>query len=189
MRMRRLTRGGILLAVALTAALLALPAPAARAQEPDGRICVTAFNDANQNGMREPMEPLLPDVVASLLNEQAVAVATYATDGQNEPHCFDALAPGTYTVTFEGGLATPTGPESFAVTLAAGQLVPAQAQYGALPGAVPITTRPATANRPLSTEDLLLRVALALVGAALIVVLMAIIGVIIYWRRYRPSRG
>jgi hypothetical protein len=179
----------MVLAVALVATGLALPVPAARAQEPSGRICVTAYNDANQNGVRDPMEPLLPDVVASLLNEQAVAVASYVTDGQSEPHCFEGVAPGTYTVTFEGGLVTPTGPESFAVTLAAGQLVPAQAQFGALPGASLEPAARSAVRTPLSTEDLLLRVAIALVGAALIVVVMAIIGVIIYWRRYRPSQS
>ncbi len=165
---------------------LAAIAPAA-AQETGGRICVTAYHDSNQNGMRDTIEPLLADVVVSLLNEQNIVIASYVTDGQTEPHCFSDLGAGTYLVNFAGGLAEPTREETFVLTLVSGQVVPAQAQYGAVPvdpaalaaGGI----APATAQGPVDFTTA--RLVLALGGAAMAVMVMAALGFIVYQFRYR----
>ncbi len=191
---QRLRLPGLGLAL-LVAIALAIGAPAVSAQDPGGRVCAAAFNDANHNGAREAMEPLLADVVVSLLNEQSIVVATYVTTGQNEPHCFEGLAAGTYIVAFAGATVTPTGSDSVSVTLAAGQLTPAQVLFGATPGALPTAAPTRAAAGNLLGSDTVLRIALAVVGAAFIMVLLAIVGLLIYWRRFgnrppaRPASG
>jgi hypothetical protein len=160
-------------------ALLILALPAA-AQETTGRICVTAFHDSNQNRMRDSIEPLLAGVVVNLQDAQAVVVASYLTDGRSEPHCFTDLAPGTYTVTFEGGTHTPTGQTAFGVLVGAGQT--AQAHFGALPATVVTTAQAATAA---PVDNTTLRLALSCAGAICVMLLMLGFGAIIYWLRYK----
>ncbi len=179
----------------LVVATLVAAVPAARAQDPGGRVCAAVFNDANHNGAREAMEPLLADVVVSLLNEQSIVVATYVTTGVNEPHCFEGLAAGMYMVSFGGAAVTPTGNDTATVTLTAGQLTPAQVLFGATPGALPTPVPARAAAGDLFGSDAVLRIALAVVGAAFIMVLLAIVGLLIYWRRFgsrkpaRPAAG
>ncbi len=173
MRGRLLFLGGLFGLLALLAAL-----PAA-AQETTGRICVTAFHDANQNRMRDNIEPLLNGVVVNLQDAQAVVVTSYLTDGRSEPHCFTDLVPGTYTVTFESGTHTPTGQTAFGLLIGAGQT--AQAHFGAIPAAA--TTAQTAAAGP--TDYTTLRLALSCVGAACVMLLMLGFGAIIYWLRYR----
>lgn len=174
MRGRLLLVGGFFGLLALL-----LGVSSATAQETTGRICVTAFHDANQNRMRDSIEPLLAGVIVNLQDAQAVVVASYLTDGRSEPHCFTDLLPGTYTVTFESGAHTPTGQTAFGVLVGAGQT--AQAHFGALPAA--ITTAPTATAGPADNTPL--RLALSCVGAACVMLLMLGFGAIIYWLRYR----
>jgi hypothetical protein len=60
-----------------------------------GSICVLAYDDRNGNRFRDPGEPLLPYAVFTLSDAQHV-VATYATNGLNEPFCFVGLEPMVY---------------------------------------------------------------------------------------------
>lgn len=168
--------------------VLALTASPLHAQG-DGRVCVSAFNDANGNSLRDSIEPLLADVVASLYNDQGIVIANYVTTGVSEPHCFEGLSAGTYTVGFGGGLVQPTGQETFPVTLVAGQLVPVQVLYGAQPVAASSLAPQAvlpdqTGGGGGGTNDVV-RFVLALGGAGAIMVLMAGLGVVIYMVRYR----
>jgi hypothetical protein len=67
------------------------PAPAAT-------ICLTAFEDANQNSIRDAGEPATPGVAFTVFNRDQV-VANVITDGREEPHCVPDLIPGEYYVT------------------------------------------------------------------------------------------
>jgi hypothetical protein len=60
-----------------------------------GSICVMAYDDRNGNRFRDPGEPMLPYAVFTLSDAQHV-VATYATNGLNEPFCFVGLEPMVY---------------------------------------------------------------------------------------------
>lgn len=184
--------GNRLVKLGLVLALLLVAIPLVSAQDNQGRICVAAYDDANLNGAREPMEPLLGDVVISLQNEQAVSVANYVTTGQNEPYCFEGLAPGLYLVSFSGGMVTATGETDFAVTLnPAG--VPAQVQFGAVrDDAVAAASAPAAATTSGDTiagldQNTLLRVIFAGAGALVVMVGMAAIGMLVYWLRNRRA--
>ncbi len=176
-----------LVAAVLLAALLLAAVPWALAQGGDGRICVAAFEDANRNGVRDPIEPLLPDVVVNLHGAQMIVLDTYLTDGRSEPYCFGGLAAGTYAVSFTGGLVTPTEQDSFQVTLSPGQLVPAQVQFGAVPlEAEGAGADPAPAG-PADSSETLVRVALAVGGAGLVMAVLAVFGVLIFWMRFRRT--
>ncbi|GAB4574217.1 MAG: hypothetical protein Kow0077_19650 [Anaerolineae bacterium] len=180
-------RNYVVIGLTLIALLAAIPL--AVAQESNGRICVTAYYDADQNGTRGPLEPLLANIVVTLQNEQAVSVGNYITDGQSEPYCFDGLAAGTYFVSFSGGMMSPTGESDFAVTLNPGG-IPAQVQYGAIDeGAA--ASAPAQAAAPSTSTSLdqttLLRIVFAVAGAVLVMVGLAIVGVVIYWLRFRRA--
>jgi LysM repeat protein len=80
--------------------------PAAPAEAPDavaapatsGAICVSAYHDRNSDGARDPStEELLPNAGFTLSSESGV-VASYTSDGENEPYCFAQLVPGTYMI-------------------------------------------------------------------------------------------
>lgn len=62
-------------------------------------ICVSAFNDLNGDGRPDPGEGLLADA-AFTVSRTSNTVATYVSDGINEPHCFEELEADTYRITF-----------------------------------------------------------------------------------------
>ena len=64
---------------------------------PETAVCLLAYVDANQNGIRDSGEQLRPSVAFTIFNENAVA-ANYVTNGVSEPHCVK-LEPGTYQIT------------------------------------------------------------------------------------------
>ena len=180
--------GKYLVKLGLVLCLLLVAVPLVGAQEGQGRICVAAYNDANQNGAREPMEPLLGDVVVTLQNDQAISVANYVTNGQTEPYCFEGLAEGMYLVSFSGGMVNATGERDFAVTLAAGG-IPAQVQFGASRAdALPVAqTATSTTTSLAADENIVLRFAFALAGALVVMVGLATVGLLIFWLRYRRA--
>lgn len=61
-------------------------------------ICLTAFEDLNQDGTFDPGEPLRSEVAFTVFNDQTV-VSNYISDGVSEPFCLEDLEPGTYHVT------------------------------------------------------------------------------------------
>ncbi len=57
--------------------------------EATGVICVSLYEDANGTGVWEPGEALLPEGRFSLVNlDTDKTLASYVTDGSNEPYCF-----------------------------------------------------------------------------------------------------
>jgi len=61
-------------------------------------ICLTAFDDPNENGLKDAAEMLRPAVAFTISNNQAV-VSNYVTDGSSEPFCIQGLEAGSYRVT------------------------------------------------------------------------------------------
>jgi hypothetical protein len=62
-------------------------------------ICVSAFNDENGDGLPGAQEELLADAAFTVSNTTGT-VATYISDGINEPHCFEGLEADTYRISF-----------------------------------------------------------------------------------------
>jgi hypothetical protein len=177
-------------AVLLAAALwfgLALPAQA----QTGGQFCVRAFEDRNENGLRDPNEPLLTrDVVVNLLDGDGVTVASGVLE--NSPTaaqgilCFQRLPAGQYSAVVTSADFTPTTPTTFSAAVSeSGQ--PVVVEFGGQRiDAAPIAPPPAADD----SSDLLLRVGLAL-GSALCVTLgMVLLGVLIYVAALRrpPTR-
>jgi LysM repeat protein len=62
-----------------------------------GALCVLAFFDNNGDGSRDKNEDPVPNVLFTVTANGA-GVATYTTDGVNEPYCIGNLNAGSYTV-------------------------------------------------------------------------------------------
>jgi LysM repeat protein len=61
-------------------------------------VCLLAFNDDNDNGVRDTGEALVADVKFEVKGADGAAVTAYTSDGQQEPHCLNNLPDGRYTV-------------------------------------------------------------------------------------------
>ncbi len=112
-------------------------------------VCVTLFEDTNQNRIREDGEGLLAGGTITLTGE-GQTVGEYVTDGASEPHCFEELAVGLYTAAAQApegyGLTTAA---QFSVRVQSGQTV--NATFGAAQG-VEVASIP-TANSADTVED------------------------------------
>jgi LysM repeat protein len=64
-------------------------------------ICLMAYDDPNQNGVRDGGESLRPAVAFTISDGQSV-VSNYVTDGESEPFCIKGLPEGSYRVTRSG---------------------------------------------------------------------------------------
>ncbi len=62
-----------------------------------GKLCVLAFQDLNQDGLKQSEELLLPAVTFTIRGANGEP-ARYTTNGIQEPYCLDALASGQYQV-------------------------------------------------------------------------------------------
>jgi hypothetical protein len=168
--------------VALVLIVLATDVSPVRAyQAAPGMICALAYTDLNQNGMQESGEPLLNGVNVSL-SIAGLVVANHLTDSQGQ-YCFQSLAPGMYTLTFNAPLAQPTTPTTLTLNLSAGD------QLTRSFGAVPIvTTQQVTSSHglviPLTRTGRLL---LAAVGAGFVMLFTIGVGLIGY-NIYRLGR-
>ena len=95
-------------------------------------VCVSLFEDANQNRLREDSEILLPGGTVTL-NSDGAEVASYDTDGTSEPHCFNQLDAGEYVAIVDApegyGLTTPN---QLRLPLIAGSTL--NIEFGAAPG-------------------------------------------------------
>ena len=114
-----LARPRLFIAALLLVALI-LPgvasAGSSRAEAVPGALCVLAFDDANGDGMQGDGEGAVAGVVFAVRDSTHV-VATYTTDGQNEPYCFQLL-PGEYRVTvLDAPGRGATGAQSWQVSL------------------------------------------------------------------------
>ncbi|NLG27081.1 MAG: hypothetical protein GX557_04170, partial [Chloroflexi bacterium] len=64
-----------------------------------GVISVYAYEDLDDDGVRDVGEPFLAEALIELANAERTPIASYVTTGANEPYSFGELAPGTYLVT------------------------------------------------------------------------------------------
>ncbi len=78
------------------------PTEAPVVSEPEvtgGSICLTAFDDANRNGLRDSGEGLRNAVAFTVTNADTQTVASnYITDATTESYCIEGLEPGNYLV-------------------------------------------------------------------------------------------
>lgn len=167
---------------AFVLALAALMLPAA-AQDSGGQFWVQAFEDRNGDGVHDPGEPFLTSGVSvDLLNADGVVMASGTLD--DAPFAsrgfigFLYLAPGNYTAVIRSPELTATTPDRVAVTITEGG-TPITAMYGAERSAPAETTDSTGAALALPNSDLA-RVAVAGIGAIIVVGGMAALGVLIY---------
>ena len=66
--------------------------------EGQGQIRVSVFDDINGNGLRDAGEPLLAGARIVLLSAEGSQIGEIITDGVTDPHTFQGLAPGAYTI-------------------------------------------------------------------------------------------
>lgn len=95
--------------------------PARNLAATSATLCVTMFDDANQNRIQEDGEAALAGGEISVRSE-GNELSDYTTDGASEPHCIEDLAPGTY-------VAVATAPNGYGLT------TPNQFRIDANPGA------------------------------------------------------
>jgi hypothetical protein len=137
---------------------------------PGGSICVSAFDDANGNGLREAGEGLVAGATLEVLQGDQ-PIITYETVGSGEPHCFAELAAGSYTVTGqppEGSRATTRTEWSLALVGGRNESVSLGVTRSA--AATPQTS-------PQASASLLQQLGLSLWRASGILVLLAALGI------------
>jgi LysM repeat protein len=102
-------------------------------------VCVTFFEDKNQNHFHEQDEPFLAGGLISLRDLQDKEVAGYQTTASSEPHCFTDIPPVTYNLVATApdgyGLTTP---RSLTVSVQVGSQV--EVKIGAAQGVAPLVT-------------------------------------------------
>jgi Mg-chelatase subunit ChlD len=93
---------------------------------PTGDVCVLVYFDGNSNQVRDPGEGLLAGALITVTNLSGVDIATYTTDGVNEPHCF-TLDEGTYEVWEQNPPGyTSTTPDRIGVTVLEDESIPVE---------------------------------------------------------------
>ncbi len=115
-------------------------------------ICVSAFDDENGDGTPGATEGLLADAVFTI-SRSSGTVATYVSDGLNEPYCFEELESDSYQIAFSqpGGYKLTTA-GNWAIAVSGGSVVPVQ--FGAQVEPVEIAAvQPETLAEPVSSES------------------------------------
>jgi LysM repeat protein len=98
-----LSIGQVLIIEAATQPVAAPPTPTptpvltATATPSTGALCVQAYFDNNGSGAKDETETLVPNVIINVTSK-GTAIASYTTDGKNEPYCIRNLGVGAYTV-------------------------------------------------------------------------------------------
>jgi hypothetical protein len=105
-----------------------------------GTICILAYHDRNGNKVRDPDEELLPGAMFTV-SDSRQTVASYITDGINEPYCFTDLMPGNYLLSEEN----PPGYDSitrddWGVVLSGGSTIQIEFGDSLQPTPVPTST-------------------------------------------------
>lgn len=148
----------------------------------DVSICLTAFDDNNENGILDGGESLRQAVAFTISDGRAV-VSNYVTDGVNEPFCIIGLNPGTYRVS-RSGLPNEimTTPGDQAVSLDRGTTM--SLHFGSYLGAQSLTEEEAAPVEDTNSGDVFSNnpiVMTALIAAFLL--LIAIVVIILVGRR------
>ena len=129
------------------------PAPVVAAGQPANdpsalaaTVCVTLFEDANQNRLREPGEVLLPGGTIQIASG---ADSIGSLESALDPQCFEELASGNYIVSASApagyGL---TSPNQFRLQALPG--IQLDVTFGAAEGVVPVAPPPADASEALN---------------------------------------
>lgn len=158
----------------------------------EAEVCVTLFDDLNQNRIQDLDESLLGNGIVQLVSETSGTSLQYTTDGLNEPYCFQSLEPDNYTI-------SATAPDGYGITTAPRLMLNAQpgqrlqlavgAAIGVEPVIIPTTdsttltdnagTLAPTTNDPSNLRNIAGLLVLGLAG----VVLVGGIGVALFARR------
>ncbi len=137
-----------------------------------GSICVMSYADTNGNGIREADEGRLAGVTF-MVNNGTEMVGTYTTDGVSEPYCFSNLPVGTYIISWTGENLTATNDQTWSVELTAGSIL--TREFGIKPiGGVEAAPEARPQGGGLPTW------AVALIGAAGVVIFLGGLGVVAY---------
>jgi|GEM_PF-514847 len=84
-------------------------------------LCVQAFDDLNNNLVRDTNESLVPGVVFDVKSLDGTSAVNYTTNGTQEPHCFSTLPDGRYAVNTQlPGELTATTDSAWQMSLLAG---------------------------------------------------------------------
>ena len=150
-------------------------------------ICVAAFDDADSNGQRSASEGLMANAAISLFRAGS-NVATYVTDGINEPYCFQNLEADSYQVQIfppADYAMTTTGSWAVAVSNDMSISVEFGTNYNPDAGAVAVadsgvdaTAVPTTDDTP-APEESSSNVGLIILGVAVALILLAGVGVVL----------
>ena len=110
-------------------------------------ICVNAFHDLNADGLRDPdSEPLLANAAITVF-QGGRTVASYVTDGESAAYCFENLPPDTYQVqVFPPAGYQATTPESWAILVSEGVIIPVAFGLEEAPEAVAVVADAAPAD-------------------------------------------
>ena len=149
---------------------LLTPTPASVAAAPESaQLCVRAFDDVDANGVFTSSKPLVGGVMFTLFDAQGQQLTTYSSDGLSEPHCFNKLTPGNYSITVQppSGLVA-TSDRRWSVMLNSGSTV--NVNFG--------SHKVETAARPDDSSG-----GAGSIGLILIGVLLGIGGCVIFQRR------
>ncbi|MCC7358577.1 MAG: LysM peptidoglycan-binding domain-containing protein [Anaerolineales bacterium] len=146
-----------------------------------GTVCALLWNDANGNGVRDAAEGLLPGGQLAVVDIATGApVQAYTTDGVNEPHCFEDLIAGQYTISAAApGGYNPTTNTSTPLEVTAGST--STLEFGAQPRAgveEPTDTPPTSSSQALLT-------ALLFAGGVVFLLLAAGVAGFLFLRRPR----
>ena len=98
-----------------------------------GTLCALLYNDTNGNAVRDATEGLLAGGQFTVVDTTTGApVQAYTTDGVNEPHCFDNMPAGQYTISAAAPASyNATGNSALPLTLDAGSYY--NVEFGAQP--------------------------------------------------------
>jgi len=169
---------------------------AVAAAEVKGAICVTIFNDVNEDGQREAgVETLLADNAVTI-SRGGSTISTYISDGVNEPHCFENLEADTYQVQiFPPAGYQVTTADSWAVAVTDGGVAPINfgVRFNDEPAALAAqdvdTAVAATDAAPASSAltnaasgGIFSNIGLIVLGVAVFLILLAGIGVVLLRR-------
>jgi LysM repeat protein len=156
------------------------PIPPTATPAPGG-LCMSAFDDANGNGVRDGNEPALVGVTFTV-SSGGTEAARYSTDAAGKPTCLTTLPPGAYSVQ----IALPPGyvaaSEKVEVTLTLGQRVdlPIAARRGEKATATAMPTTPAQAQSAAATR--ISTVLIVVISVVIVLLVLTIIALVVVRR-------
>lgn len=166
------------------AGLMFVLVPGGIAQEgtPFGSICVLAYEDINENSVRDAGEVPLPGVPVYVAIETDLIIQSYITTQDNKPYCFEGLTPGVYNLYFaDSPNHRATTQNSAALSLEAAQRF--RVEFGAVaqPALLESGTPEAVEieNSQGGQLDTVNRVLIAALGAFFVMIFMLGLGVVI----------